>query len=190
LNEGVALIQAQRLTDARDALLDVTRLQPQNLRAWYNLGLAYRTLGEGDSAIDAFERVTRIDPNDADTLYFLGQLHSQAGRHDQAIAVFLKCLSLDGRHVSAEFGLSRAYQLSQQRLRSRLARFDELEDRKPISRWRAGTPFPAELTRGADLLQQNSPSVTVDARRACQNDRRSEERERRFVATWLWCLLY
>ena len=132
LNEGIALIQAQRLVEGRDALLDAARQQPQNARAWYNLGLAYRTLGESDPAIDAFERVAHIDPNDADTLYFLGQLHSQAGRYDQAIAIFLKCLALDSRHVSAQFGLARAYQLSGNAAAAalQLARFDDLSKSK------------------------------------------------------------
>ena len=73
-----------------------------------------------------------IDPNDADTLYFLGQLHSQAGRYDQAIAMFVKCLALDSRHVSAEFGLARAYQLSGNAAAAaqHLARFDELSQSK------------------------------------------------------------
>jgi tetratricopeptide (TPR) repeat protein len=138
LNEGIALIQAQRLTEARDALLETTRQQTQNARAWYNLGLAYRTLGESEPAIDAFARVAQIDPNDADTLYFLGQLHSQAGRYDQAIALFVKCLALDSRHVSAQFGLARAYQLSGNAAGAaiHLARFDDLSKSKmgkPIS---------------------------------------------------------
>jgi len=132
LNEGIALINAQRLTDGRDALLDATRRQPENARAWYNLGIVYRTLGQSDPAIDAFGRVAQIDPSDADTLYFLAQLHSQAGRYDQAIALFLKCLALDPLHVSAEFGLARAYQLSDNAAAAaqHLARFDELSQSK------------------------------------------------------------
>src|SRR5215510_10952373 len=132
LNEGIALLNLQRTAEARDVLLDATRSQPQNARAWYNLGIAYRTLGQTDSAVDAFERVSRIDPNDADTLYFLGQLHLQARRYDQAIAAFEKCLALDSLHLSAEFGLARAYQLSgnEAEAAQHLARFDQLTQSK------------------------------------------------------------
>ena len=158
LNEGIALIQAQRLTDARDALLDATRQQPRNARAWYNLGLADRTLGESDAAVDAFEHVAQLDPNDADTLYFLGQLQSQAGRYDQAIASFLKAISLDTHHVSAEFGLARAYQLSGNAAAAaqHLARFDELSQSKqgkPISAvyGEQGPYSTAEPIAGNDL---------------------------------------
>jgi len=117
---------------ARDVLLDATRRQPQSARAWYNLGIVYRTLAQTDAAIDAFEKVGGLDASDADTLYFLGQLHAQARRYDQAIAAFEKCLALDSLHLSAEFGLARAYQLSgnDAAAAQHLARFDQLTQSK------------------------------------------------------------
>src|SRR5215467_3960179 len=132
LNEGIALLNTQQLAEARDVLLDATRRQPQSARAWYNLGIVYRTLGQTDAAIDAFQQVERLDAADADTLYFLGQLHLQARRYDQSIAAFEKCLSLDSLHLSAEFGLGRAYQLSgnEAAAAQHLARFDELTQSK------------------------------------------------------------
>jgi tetratricopeptide (TPR) repeat protein len=132
LNEGIALLNSQQFTEARDVLLDATRVQPQSARAWYNLGLTYRTLGQTAAAIEAFERVAAIDPGDADTLYFLGQLHLQGQRYDQAIAAFEKCLALDSLHLSAEFGLARAYLLSgnEASARQHLARFDQLTESK------------------------------------------------------------
>src|SRR5206468_2224998 len=42
LNEGIALLNTQRFDEARDVLLDATRRQPDNPRAWYNLGILYR----------------------------------------------------------------------------------------------------------------------------------------------------
>ncbi|PYS21886.1 MAG: hypothetical protein DMG11_27380, partial [Acidobacteria bacterium] len=132
LNEGIALLNGQQFAEARDVLLDATRRQPQSARAWYNLGIVYRTLAQTDAAIDAFEKVGGLDASDADTLYFLGQLHAQARRYDQAIAAFEKCLALDSLHLSAEFGLARAYQLSgsDAAAAQHLARFDQLTQSK------------------------------------------------------------
>jgi len=138
LNEGIALLNGQRLAEARDVLLDATRRQPENARAWFNLGIAYRNQGQVDDAVRSFEQVARIDPGDADSFYFLGQLHAQAARYEQAIAMYEKCLALDSFHLSAEFGLARAYQLSGNAAAAaqHLARFDELTQSKlgkPIS---------------------------------------------------------
>src|SRR4030095_747236 len=132
LNESIALLNSQQLAEARAVLLDATRRQPQSARAWYNLGIVYRTLAQTDAAIDAFEPVARLDAGDADTLYFLGQLHLQARRYDQAVAAFEKCLTLDSLHLSAEFGLARAYQLSGNEAAAapHLARFDHITQSK------------------------------------------------------------
>jgi Tfp pilus assembly protein PilF len=138
LNEGIALLNGQKLMEARDVLLDATRREQGNARAWYNLGLTYRTVGQTEEAIAAFQQVNRIDPSDADTLYFLGQLHTDAKRYEQAIQMFTQCLALDPLHVSAEFGLARAYQFSGNTAAAaqHLSRFDELtrtKTGKPIS---------------------------------------------------------
>ena len=138
LNEGIALLNTQRNDEAREVLLDATRRQPESARAWYNLGILYRNLAEPDLAIDAFERVSRIDSDDADAFYFLGQLNAQASRYDQAVRAYLRCLELDAQHLSAEFGLARAYQLSgdEEAARQHLGRFEQLTQSgkgKPIS---------------------------------------------------------
>jgi tetratricopeptide (TPR) repeat protein len=138
LNEGIALLNTQRFEDAREVLLDSTRREPTSARAWYNLGILYRNLAQVDPAIDAFEHVARIDPDDADALYFLGQLQAQASRFDLAITWYERCLALDPLHLSAEFGLARAYQLSgnETAARQHLDRFDQLTKSgvaKPIS---------------------------------------------------------
>ena len=158
LNEGIALLNAQRFDEARDVLLDATRRQPDSARAWFNIGILYRNLAQMDPAIDAFERVTRIDPADADALYFLGQLHTQGARYDQAIVWFERCLALNSSHLSAEFGLARAYQLSgnNEAARAHLSRFDQLTQSgvgKPISLTygEQGQYSTAEPVAGADL---------------------------------------
>src|SRR5260370_17583255 len=74
LNEGIALLNSQQFAEARDVLLDATRRQPQSARAWYNLGITYRTLGQTDAAVEAFQQVALLDASDADPLHFLGQL--------------------------------------------------------------------------------------------------------------------
>src|SRR6516165_8815176 len=162
LNEGIALLNSQQLAEARDVLLDATRRQPDSARAWYNLGLAYRTLAQTDAAVQAFEQVALLDPSDADTLYFLGQLHLQARRYDQAIAAFEKCLSLDSLHLSAEFGLARAYQLSgnEASARQHLARFDQLTESKigkqiSLTYGEQGIYSTAEPAGGAEVAPQD-----------------------------------
>ena len=128
LNQGIALLNLQRYDAARAALLAAGEQEPGNVRVWYNLGLLHKNLGETEVALEVFQRVAQLDARDADTQYFLGLLRSQLQRYEPAIAAFQAALALNPFHVSAEFGLARAYQRrgDSARARQHLARFQHL----------------------------------------------------------------
>ncbi len=132
LNEGIALLDLQRLEPARSVLVAVAGKQPDNPRVWFNLGLLYRKLDETEQALDAFGRVARLDPNDADTQYFLGALHQSAGQLKLAVASYRRALELNPFHVSAQFGLANSYQRlgNSEEARKYLDRFQKLTEEK------------------------------------------------------------
>jgi len=86
VNVGVALLNLQRYDEARKVLTEIVGLDPQNARAWFNLGLIDKAAGSADAALADFKRVTEIDPADADSRYFIGLLYSQQRQYDKAIA--------------------------------------------------------------------------------------------------------
>jgi len=112
LNEGIALLNLQKIDEAKAALEDALKQDPKNPNAWYNLGLLAKNTGDAQAAIDAFRHVVELDANDADTWYFLGSSYVQAKQFPQAIDAFQHALQLSPLHASAEFGLARAYQQS------------------------------------------------------------------------------
>src|SRR5438445_13811020 len=138
LNRGVALLNLQKVDEAKALLEEVVKQAPQDAHAWYNLGLYYKNTNETDAAATAFRHVTEIDPNDADTWYFLGSVYAQAKQYPQAIEAFQHALKLNPLHASAEFGLSRAYQQSgnMAQARQHLTRFQYITQNKlgpPVS---------------------------------------------------------
>ena len=138
LNLGVSLLAQQKLEAARTALAEAADKLPQDPYAWYNLGLAYKDLGDSEKGIAAFTHVTEV-ANEADPFYFLGYLNSQTQRYDDAIAAFQKALLLYPYHASAEFGLARAYQRKgdSDSAREHLAKFQK------ITAEHLGAPFGA-----------------------------------------------
>ncbi len=112
LNEGIALLNLQKIDEAKALLEDALKQDPKNPYAWYNLGLFAKNTGDAQAAIVAFQHVVEIDANDADTWYFLGTAYVQAKQFPQAIDAFQHALKINPLHASAEFGLSRAYQQS------------------------------------------------------------------------------
>lgn len=138
LNQGIALLNLQRYEPAEEILRQVTEENPRNARAWYNLGLLYKNRGQVEKALEVFERVSQLEPGDPDTHYFRGTLYAQLKQYESAIAAYEQALALDRFHVSAEFGLARAYQNLGETLRARqhLERFQHLTQTKlgaPIS---------------------------------------------------------
>ena len=109
LNEAIALMNLQKEDDAESLLLKVTREQPGDVRAWYNLGLLYKNKGEAAEALHAFEQVIAQHPQDADSYYFLGVALSQMHRDREAMVPLKKALQLNPFHASAEFALAKSY---------------------------------------------------------------------------------
>ena len=132
LNQGIALLNLGRVDPAKQLLEDAVKRDRKDPHAWYNLGLLYKNSSEGESAISAFRHVIEIDADDADTWYFLGTVHSQLKQFPQAIEAFQHAIKLNPLHVSAQFGISRAYQQSgdASQAREHLARFQSITQKK------------------------------------------------------------
>ena len=95
VNRGVALLNLQRLDEAKALLDQAVKTNPKEPNAWYNLGLYYKNSADAGAAVDAFRRVTEIDPTDADTWYFLGSTYAQLKQFPEAIESFNHALKLD-----------------------------------------------------------------------------------------------
>ena len=114
VNQAVALLALQRYEPAQQVLEAAVKADDRNARAWYNLGLLQKSLGNADASLAAFTRATELRPSDPHAHYFVGLIASQLQQYDKAIAAFTKALEIDPFLVSAEFGLARAYQRERQ----------------------------------------------------------------------------
>src|SRR6267154_1518725 len=57
LNEGIALLNLQKIDDAKSALENALKQDSKIPNAWYNLGLLAKNTGDAQAAIDAFKHV-------------------------------------------------------------------------------------------------------------------------------------
>src|SRR5882672_12914944 len=55
LNRAIALLNLQRVDEAKALLDGVVQENPKNPTAWYNLGLLYKNSGDVEKAVDAFQ---------------------------------------------------------------------------------------------------------------------------------------
>ncbi len=91
-NLAAALLDAHKPGSARDAALKAVELEPSNVTAWNNLGVACGQLGLARDAQDAWRRALAIDPDHASTLVNLAQA-LRADDPDKAADLFLRVLA-------------------------------------------------------------------------------------------------
>lgn len=83
---------------------------PEDARAWLDLGLAREDLGDIASAKDAYLRAAEIDPGFPDPLNNLGVLLREEAKLAEAIAVLERAAALDPKLAPARFNLALAYE--------------------------------------------------------------------------------
>jgi TolB-like protein/Tfp pilus assembly protein PilF len=91
---------AARLADAKRALDNAMKLQPDLGDGWFALGLyRYRALNDYEGALKAFEEAIERGVNRAMSLEFSGYVKRRQGKWEEALAVHKKSAELDPRNA-------------------------------------------------------------------------------------------
>lgn len=98
------LEEAQRVFEA--AIDD----DPEDARAWLDLGLAREARGEPAGAMAAYAKATEIDPAFAEAFNNLGVLQRESGDLPAAIESLERATTLDRDFTAARFNLGLAYE--------------------------------------------------------------------------------
>ena len=165
MNRAIALLALQRFEDASQILEAATKADDSDVRAWYNLGLLHKGLGDTDQALAAFRRVIELAPADAYSHYFAGLLTSQLQHYDVAAADFTRALGIDPFLISAEFGLARAYQRGGRidDAKAHMERFTRITQEKVASAMSLayGDQGPLSLAEAAQLPAEALAAIPV-----------------------------
>ncbi len=86
LDRGTEFYRHGRFTEAIEAFQAATQLDPGLLKAWENLGWAYRRLGKDDDAIRVWETVLKIEPDTVGVINEIGAIHVERKDWDRAKA--------------------------------------------------------------------------------------------------------
>jgi len=106
LQYAKALLKANNIKDARDAIEDIRATEPENLEALMLVGEAMRTENKLDSAVDTYKEISYINPNFAPALYERAQVHLQQNKYQWAKTFYERTLRADPNFALAELGLA------------------------------------------------------------------------------------
>jgi len=107
---GEQLLAKGQVKEAWTAFEEAIEKDPQDARAWLDLGLVYEEMGDQSAAERAYRRSTEIDRNFAEAYNNLGVLLRERGELPEAISMLERAAALDPRLGPARFNLALAYE--------------------------------------------------------------------------------
>ncbi len=141
LERGRSAMRARDFAGAAEAFQRAVDLRPDEVDAWFQLGLARSANDEGDAAIAAYRRVTEMDPRHAKARNNLGNVLFRRDAYEEALTWYTRALEIEPdymlaryhqgwvlRHYNhneeAEAAFSHCLQLTPQSSREQTTRFD------------------------------------------------------------------
>lgn len=116
---GIIFMETNRLSQAKQVLLDAVANDDSNAETWNNLGIVYYREKDYPKAVEAYERAARLDPEFASAFNNMGTLYLRSflERKDaelvpKAIAAFDRAIQNDPRLASAYNGRASAFKFS------------------------------------------------------------------------------
>ncbi|MDD5475298.1 MAG: tetratricopeptide repeat protein [Syntrophales bacterium] len=93
LRTGIAGIESGEYTEALRELFEAKRLNPDDSRIYYNMGVSYYARGLIKDSSTAFSRAVDLKPDYSEALNYLGLIRFEEGNYQEAIRFFHKALS-------------------------------------------------------------------------------------------------
>jgi superkiller protein 3 len=107
---GERLLVSGKLAEAQRAFEAALDENPDDARAWLDLGLTLEAQEDPHGALGAYEKAVDIDPAFAEAFNNLGVLQRESGDLDLAIASLERAVELDADFTAARFNLGLAYE--------------------------------------------------------------------------------
>ena len=107
---GEELFTEGKFAQARSAFEEAIADDPEDKRAWLDMGLVSEQLGDWDAAEQAYRRAIEIDPNFVQAINNLGVLVRERGNLVEAATLLERAVEIDPGLVSAYFNLALTYE--------------------------------------------------------------------------------
>ena len=108
-NSGLALYDAKRFNESRDALTKAAALAPDEPTIFNALGQTYTALGETSVAIENFKHAVEVDPEMFESINNLGTIYFNLGNYRSAEQYFKSALALRPQATDFHYNLGLCY---------------------------------------------------------------------------------
>jgi tetratricopeptide (TPR) repeat protein len=103
---GIAYLNAQEYSKARDTLEKAVEIDPEIAEAQHGLGVFHMRRSNYEGAIEYLERACELKPSDASARTNLGSSLANLNRHEEALTHIQRAVKLDKKNPLAQLTLS------------------------------------------------------------------------------------
>lgn len=108
LKQGTLLVQQQKLDEAIKIFDKVTKMSPNDVKAWYCKGSTLHLKNQFEDALYCFNHVLNLDVDNTKAMLRKAECLSKLGRGDQAIVIYDRLLGLQPKFVAGWLSKARA----------------------------------------------------------------------------------
>ncbi|MFC1814899.1 tetratricopeptide repeat protein [Thermodesulfobacteriota bacterium] len=123
------------------ALEKETSRNPDNLKAWIELGNAFFDTSQFEKAIPAYEKSLALNPNNADVQTDLGVMYRRSKQPQKAIVAFDKAIEIDPRHEASRFNKGIVLMHDLKDLQGAIKVWEDLVKINPLAKSPSGIPI-------------------------------------------------
>jgi len=105
------LAEGGRTREARQAMLDLVNLHPEDVQGWIDFGLVCCEVGDHRRVARAGQRLVVLAPNRFEGYFLLGQAALRSRDHDSAVKLFARAVELAPDRDEARLALGMTHEL-------------------------------------------------------------------------------
>ena len=108
---GYNLGLAEEHEKAIECFEKAVKIDPDDQKAWYNMGVAYDDIENYEKAIECYEKAVKINPDYQEALNAMGVAYGKKGEQEKAIECFEKAVKIDPDDQETWYNMGFAYNI-------------------------------------------------------------------------------
>lgn len=97
--------EQKKPNEAKNELLVLTKLDPNNFEHYYELGIIFFDMGTVEKSLPYFKKSVDLNPKNTNAHYYLGQVYYRTGNHADAKTSFLEAIKLEQSNYKSHYFL-------------------------------------------------------------------------------------
>ena len=127
---------------AEKCYLKAMEIEPQNMDAFYGLGMLYESTSNSLKALEFFQKSVEVNPNNKDAHLFTGMMLNRMNKLDEANEEFRKAIDLMGSKEKDDFNYKSVLKILEPKYELSEKKYSRQEIERKISQyWKISNPF-------------------------------------------------